>query len=121
VKHALVAAALVLVTGGGVAFLLTNRPAPPAAPTAEPTAPPVAATPINPAAPCPQCQSGACEVVDVTDLTARFAAKSEASGEFISFDEPPLARPKGDLLPVRHDSPTPADAREVLPPPREAK
>jgi hypothetical protein len=119
VKHVLVAATLVLVTGGGVAFLLTNRPAPPVAPTAE-TVDQVTATDLQ-AVPCVTCQSGACEVVDVTDLTARFAAKSEASGEFISFDEPPLAKPKGDLLPVRHDSPKPADAREVLPPPREEK
>lgn len=118
-KHALVAAALVLVTGGGVAFLLTNRPAPGDAPTAEPTAQ-TAATRLQ-AVPCAACQSGACEVVDVTDLTARFAAKSEANGEFISFDEPPLAKPTGDLLPVRHDSPKLAEAREVLPPPREEK
>lgn len=117
-KHALVAATLVFVTGGGVAFLLTNRPAPPAAPTAETTAQ-TAAT--DPAAPCAKCQTGSCDVVDVTDLSARFAAKSEASGEFVSFDEPPLARPKGEFLPVRHDSPKPADTREVLPPPREEK
>ncbi len=120
-KHALVAATLVFVTGGGVAFLLTNRPAPPIAHTADTTAQTVAADPIDPAAPCVKCQSGACDVVDVTDLSARFAAKSEASGEFVSFDEPPLARPKGEFLPVRHDSPKPADAREVLPPPREEK
>lgn len=120
-KNTFLCGALVLATGGGVAFVVANRPTAPIESTARP-----ADTPAEPApAPatdtvCTACQTGKPQVVDVTDLSARFAAQSRAKGEFVSFDEPPLAKPKGDVLPVEHEVPTP-DPREVLPPPREAK
>jgi hypothetical protein len=118
VKHTILCGALVLATGGGVAFVVANRPTAPAEPvTARPADAP-AETNTNTA--CTACQSGGSAVVDVTDLSARFAAQSQAKGEFVSFDEPPLARPKGEVQPVEHEVPTP-DAREVLPPPREAR
>jgi hypothetical protein len=105
---------LVAATGGGVAFVLANRPQPVHPPTATPTtaivAPPTSVEPAD----CPTCRTGSAgEVTDVTDLSRRFASKSEGRGEFVSFDEPPLARSKGDVVPV--------EVREVLPPPREVK
>ena len=116
-KNPILCGLLVLATGGGVAFVVANRPTP--------VPPPEAATtqlhetaPTDPSAPCPQCQTGVCGVTDVTDLSAKFAAKSEARGEFVSFDEPPLAKPKPDVTAVGHEVP---EMREVLPPPREVK
>ena len=117
-KHPILCGMLVLATGGGVAFVVANRPTPVTVPDT-----PLAAATESPttADPCPQCRTGSAGVTDVTDLSARFAAKSEANGEFVSFDEPPLAKPKGDVLPAGHNTPKPADTREVLPPPREEK
>jgi hypothetical protein len=115
VKHPILCGMLVLATGGGVAFVVANRPTPVTVPDT-----PLAAATESPttADPCPQCRTGSAGVTDVTDLSARFAAKSEARGEFVSFDEPPLAKPKGELMPVTHET---TDPREVLPPPREVK
>jgi hypothetical protein len=116
VKNTILCGALVLAAGGGVAFVVANRPAePPVAATA------VSATPAvdddAPDAPCPTCKTGGASVVyDVTDLSAAFAAKREAKGQFVSFEEPPLARPA--VQPVGHELPA---EREVLPPPREVK
>jgi len=122
-KNTILCGVLVLATGGGVAYLVANRPAPvptPASPAE--THPTVAeAASADPSAPCPHCQSGASTVTDVIDLSARFATKSEAKGEFISFDEPPLAKPKAGVTPVQHETPELPDLREVLPPPREVK
>lgn len=122
-KHSILCGALVLATGGGVAFLVTNRPAPvPAsASPADTPDPAVESVSADPSAPCPKCQSGSSCVTDVIDLSARFATKSEANGEFISFDEPPLAKPKVDVAPAQHETPKVPDIREVLPPPREVK
>ena len=115
-KNTILCGALVLATGGGVAFLVTSRPAEPTAP--RPTTAEVAAVATTaPDTPCPTCQVSTGSVVyDVTDLSARFAAKREAKGEFVSFEEPPLAKPV--VQPVGHELP---EEREVLPPPREVK
>jgi hypothetical protein len=116
VKNPIVCGLLVLATGGGVAFVVANRPTP--VPLPDATTRLTDTAPADPSVPCPQCQTGACVVTDVTDLSARFAAKSEVRGEFISFDEPPLAKPKPDVTAVGHEVP---EMREVLPPPREVK
>lgn len=115
-KNPILCGLLVMATGGGVAFVVANRPTP--VPLSEVT---TAATEIDtpdPSVPCVKCQTGAAGVTDVTDLSTKFAAKSEARGEFISFDEPPLAKPKPDVTAVGHEVP---GTREVLPPPREVK
>ena len=52
-------------------------------------------------------------VYDVYDLKAGFARGSEGDSKFISFDEPPLAKPKFDVEQV--------GGVEVLPPPREER
>ncbi len=114
-KQTILCGALVMATGGGVAFVLANRPTAPADTSPKPAA---VATAGEPTDPCPTCRTGSAGVTDVVDLTAKFAAKSVERGEFVSFDEPPLARPKGDVQPVGHE--LPAD-REVLPPPREVR
>src|SRR5262249_34054467 len=123
VKHSILCGVLVLATGDGVAYLVANRSAPvptPASPVeTSPTTAETAST--DPSAPCPKCQAGSSTVTDVIDLSAKFATKSEAQGEFISFDEPPLAKPKAGVTPVQHETPELPDLREVLPPPREVK
>lgn len=114
-KNLIVCGLLVLATGGGVAFVVANRPPP--VPPSEVGLPAVEAAPTEPAV-CAKCQTGSTGVTDVTDLSAQFAAKSDARGEFVSFDEPPLAKPKADVTAVGHEVP---EVREVLPPPREVK
>lgn len=115
-KNPIVCGLLVLATGGGVAFVVANRPTPVPLPDAT-TTQITETAPTDPAV-CVNCQTGTAGVTDVTDLSARFAVRSEARGEFVSFDEPPLARPKADVAVVEHQAP---DLREVLPPPREVK
>ena len=100
-KNLLLCAGLMAATAGGVAFVMANRPVPVEAGVKTPDPAPAASDSA-----CPNCQGG---VYDVTDLTAKFATKTEGSGEFISFDEPPLAKQK------------PTEPREVLPAPREVK
>ncbi len=99
-KNLLVCVGLMAATAGGVAFVVSNQARPvergcPSAKTSDPMSD----------GPCLRCQGG---VQDVTDLSASFAAKPTEAGEFISFDEPPLAK-------------KPAEPREVLPAPREVK
>lgn len=123
-KNTILCGVLVLATGGGVAYLVANRstpvpisaPASPAAVTA-----PAEAVSADPSVPCPKCQTRSSAVTDVVDLSVKFATRSEANGEFISFDEPPLAKPKSGVTPVQHETPELPDLREVLPPPREVK
>ncbi len=114
-KNPIVCGLLVLATGGGVAFVVANRTPP--VPLSEVVPPSTDTAPTDPAV-CAKCQTGSAGVTDVTDLSARFAAKSDARGEFVSFDEPPLAKPKADVTAVGHEVP---ESREVLPPPREVK
>ncbi len=115
-KNPIVCGLLVLATGGGVAFVVANRPTPVPLPDAT-TTQVTETAPTDPAV-CVKCQTGTAGVTDVTDLSARFAAQSDARGEFVSFDEPPLAKPKPDVTAVGHEVP---EVREVLPPPREVK
>lgn len=115
-KNTILCGMLVLTAGGGVAFVVANRPVDLPVPAAaeSPTAAVDAAAPDTP---CTACKTdGASVVYDVTDLSARFAAKREAKGQFVSFEEPPLAKPV--VQPVGHELPA---EREVLPPPREVK
>lgn len=120
-KNLILCTVVLLATGGGVAFLVASHHATPAVVAAPPDTPAPPTTPATDSdAPCPHCQPGATGTVyDVTDLSARFAVRSEAKGEFVSFDEPPLAKPKGELTPAKHE--VAEQPREVLPPPREEK
>lgn len=115
-KNLILCAVVLLATGGGVAFLVASHHATPPVVAAPPDTPPDPTTPdANPDSPCTKCRPNAPGTVyDVTDLSARFAIRSEAKGEFVSFDEPPLARPKEGVTPAKHEV-------EVLPPPREEK
>lgn len=77
-KNPILCGLLVMATGGGVAFVVANRPTP--VPLSEVT---TAATEIDtpdPSVPCVKCQTGAAGVTDVTNLSTKFAAKSEAQG-----------------------------------------
>lgn len=101
-KNLFLCSGLFVATAGGVVFVVANQPPPVPVEAAVRQADPA----TEPTGDCPRCQTGG--VYDVTDLSARFAARCDTS-EFVSFDEPPLAKPKGE------------EPREVLPPPREVK
>lgn len=120
-KNLILCTVVLLATGGGVAFLVANHHSTPPVAAAPVDTPPDQPTPAaaGPDTPCPKCQPNSPGTVyDVTDLSARFAVRSEAKGEFVSFDEPPLAKPKEGVTPAKHEVVAP---REVLPPPREVK
>jgi hypothetical protein len=120
VKNFVLCTVVLLATGGGVAFLVASHHSTPPVVAAPPDTPAEPTPPTSdPDTPCPCCQPGVPGTVyDVTDLSARFAIRSEAKGEFVSFDEPPLAKPKDGVTPAKHEVAAP---REVLPPPREVK
>lgn len=72
---------------------------------------------------CPSCQSN---VVDVVDLNTAYQSASPVPG--VSFDEPPLAKPRPQsIIPARFEqpdlelAPSPRDAAEVAPAPRLVK
>ncbi len=72
---------------------------------------------------CPSCQSN---VVDVVDLNTAYHSASQVPG--VSFDEPPLAKPRPQsIIPARFEqpdlelAPSPRDAAEVAPAPRLVK
>ncbi len=72
---------------------------------------------------CPSCQSN---VVDVVDLNTAYQSASPVPG--VSFDEPPLAKPRPhSVIPARFEqpalelAPSPRDAAELAPAPRSVK
>ena len=71
---------------------------------------------------CPKCKSN---VVDVVDLSTAYPVGSPLTGTNISFDEPPLAKPRSQVilpaqfeLPATESAPPPRDAAELAPSPR---
>ena len=60
---------------------------------------------------CTACKPG---VVDVVDLHSAYPASRALGESTISFDEPPFAKPRGDLLPAAFELP----ASEIAPAPR---
>lgn len=59
------------------------------------------------------CKPG---VVDVVDLNSAYPVTGALAESTISFDEPPLAKPRGDVLPAAFELP----ASEIAPAPRRA-
>jgi len=73
---------------------------------------------------CPSCKPA---VVDVVDLNTAYPVVDSSGVATISFDEPPLAKPRGAVLPAHFEvpvtelTPAPRGAYEVAPAPRMAK
>jgi hypothetical protein len=65
---------------------------------------------------CEHCNKT--KVVDVVDLDRSFRMADGTPKPVVSFEEPPLAKPRGEVMPVRFEEPA---AVEVLPMPREVK
>lgn len=103
---------LVLTSAAAIAYVYTN----PTAGTCK-TCPTEAATATVPAVGettgCTACKPG---VVDVVDLNSAYPVTSALDESTISFDEPPLAKPRGDVLPAAFELP----ASEIAPAPRRA-
>ena len=106
---------------GGLVLLLGNTNGKHCGPCAGPPAP-AAEAPVPAESSdgcceaCKACSTSGKAVYDVADLKAGFAAVEPTP--FVSFDEPPLAKPKGSLTAVSYQSPK---GIETLPAPREAK
>ena len=107
--------ALAGATGGGVAFVLAGK--------TEGThcGPCVAVVPANPSE-CPETGCSKCkatpasDVIDVTDVSSVFAA-ADNSRPFVSFEEPPFAKPVVRLAETEA-APMPRAVAEVCPMPR---
>jgi hypothetical protein len=68
-----------------------------------------------PVEPCDHCNKT--KIVDVIDLDNSFRMADGSPKPVVSFEEPPLAKPRGEVVPVKFETP----AVEVLPMPREVK
>jgi hypothetical protein len=64
---------------------------------------------------CSKCKEDPQTVVDVVDLDHSFRMADGSPKPAIRFEEPPLAKPRGEVVPVKFEVP----AVEVLPMPRE--
>lgn len=103
---------LVLTSAAAIAYVHTN----PTAGTCKtgPTEETIATVPaVGETTVCITCSPG---VVDVVDLNSAYPATGAPAESTISFDEPPLAKPRGDVLPAAFELP----ASEIAPAPRRA-
>ncbi len=102
---------LVCTSAAAVAYVVVHPDNAPSAPTA-----PVAAETESP--PCDSCCTNCkSEVVDVVDLGTAYPVGTPSGIAGVSFDEPPLAKPRQpELIPARFEEP----ASELAPAPREA-
>jgi hypothetical protein len=73
---------------------------------------------LEPCDHCSKCKEGNSKVVDVVDLDRSFRMADGSPKPVVSFEEPPLAKPRGEVTPVKFEVPT---AVEVLPMPREVE
>jgi hypothetical protein len=121
------------VTAGGVTFVLSGDPhRGHCGPCVSPASTPSSEVQAGPGS-TSTCPGGTCGVVDVTDLPKVFATPAEPTGPFISFDEPPLAkplqavpipegvmlRPRGSMAVVPVKFEVPVEVLEEAPMPRE--
>lgn len=113
-------ALLVLTSAAAIAYVYRNPESSPCtvcqvepADTTEPAT--GAEEPSTGDACCPKCKSN---VVDVVDLNTAYPVGSPLTGTNISFDEPPLAKPRSQvILPAQFELPAP----ELAPSPRAVK
>lgn len=122
-KSGILAALLAVAAAGGVTvlFLGTGKHCGPCVGSAPPLTALPAESPCDDSecTECKACQSGATsKVFDVVDLKAGYQINGEPA-PFVSFDEPPLAKPPAGVQRVGFEAKV--DGPEVLPPPREAK
>ena len=99
---------LVLTSAAALAYVYTN----PTSGTCK-TCSTEAATAVEDSTGCTACKPG---VVDVVDLNTAYPVATALAESTISFDEPPLAKPRGDVLPAAFELP----ASEIAPAPRRA-
>ena len=103
---------LILTSAAAIAYVYTN-------PTAGscricPTETVISAVPaVGETTGCTLCKP---VVVDVVDLNTAYPVTGALAESTISFDEPPLAKPRGDVLPAAFELP----ASEIAPAPRRA-
>ncbi len=117
---------LAVTSATAVAYVLVNPAPKPCSACVEPAPPAEVVAPstceeVSPT--CSKCKSG---VVDVVDLTTAYPVGPTGTG--VSFDEPPLAKPRSpQLIATRFEStlaeeaPMPREAAELAPAPRPAK
>ncbi len=103
---------LVLTSAAAIAYVYTN-PTSGSCKTCPADAVIGTATAVEESTGCTTCKPG---VVDVVDLNTAYPVNSAFTESMISFDEPPLAKPRGDVLPAAFELP----ASEIAPAPRRA-
>jgi len=64
---------------------------------------------------CGKCSEGSSKVVDVVDLDRSFLKADGTPKPAVSFEEPPLAKPRGEVTPVKFEVPVQV---EIAPMPR---
>ena len=99
---------LVLTSAAAIAYVYTN----PTSGTCK-TCSTEAVIAVEESTGCTTCKPG---VVDVVDLNTAYPVATALAESTISFDEPPLAKPRGDVLPAAFELP----ASEIAPAPRRA-
>jgi len=99
---------LVVTSAAAIAYVYTN----PTSGTCQ-TRSAEAVTAVEETSGCTACKPG---VVDVVDLNTAYPVATALAESTISFDEPPLAKPRGDILPAAFELP----ASEIAPAPRRA-
>jgi len=117
---------LAVTSATAVAYVIVNPAPKPCSACVEPTPPTEVAAPSPSEETPPSCSKCKPSVVDVVDLTTAYPVGPTGTG--VSFDEPPLAKPRSpQLIATRYEStlgeeaPMPREAAELAPAPRPAK